>query len=123
MTLRATHICDFVGLLALSSGITSIATILIFGDIIFTWVLLIDLIVAIVWVICGILTYGLQKHFWKLYFTELQCPGYCQKFEKLCIDIGMGGLLSLIYSLTDNKRMKKYPLGLCFKMPQELRGQ
>lgn len=122
MSSRALAIYNFISLLVLSSVITSIATFLIFGNIVLAWILLVDLIVTAVWIVCGILAYGLKKHFWKLFLAERQYPGYEQKLEKQCVDYGMSGIIGL-YSAFIQNRKEKYPLGLCFKMPEELRGQ
>ena len=122
MTLRVIGISNFIVVLALSASATIIVTTLVFGyseNIDFKQILIVESIVTAAWIVCGILAYGLRKNFWKLLLAERQCPAYNREMERLCVSIGINGALGLIGAFIDHRKAK-YPIGLCFKMPQQL---
>jgi hypothetical protein len=78
-------------------------------------------IVVPVWLIAGIFAYAIKKHACKIYYERCCSRGHRRKDERCCWHYGLFGLLGLI-AILDYKHHNFEQIGLCWKMPQELKA-
>ena len=77
------------------------------------------LLIAMSWIISGVLAYGLVKNYWRQFFKTLTHIGYRSSSEEICVISGIMGpiglLLGFVMTLLDG-----YKLGFCWRMLKEL---
>ena len=77
----------------------------------------------LVWLACGVLSYGLVKNHSRLFLEdgkrEQEFRGYSDVGEQLCLLFGLGGPIGLLSGLSIAWR-NGLKLGLCYCMPEEL---
>lgn len=78
--------------------------------------------VAVGWVVCGVLAYGLLKNYYKAcYQFRWWSQSYDKSSESLCrmvVVFGLAGLIVAIIHIVTDKQGSYF--GLCFRMPREL---
>lgn len=80
---------------------------------------------VIVWVVCGLLGYGLMKNFWQEFYLKTDTKKhYRLDDEGICIMAFLAGPAGLVFTLVIAllaKWIGKYKFGFCYHIPKELR--
>lgn len=84
-----------------------------------------ELIVVILWIICGFFAYGVIKNFWQELYSKSDKKD-CYRFDNECICILMAliGPFGLVFGLLVAfvaKWTMKYKVDLCYRMPDSLK--